>query len=61
MTKKIKETKFASQKIAKEIKKVFGSKGKTFTSKLQYKRQVGTFVRKIEKAHKDAAKSKLVF
>lgn len=55
------ETKFASQELAKEVARVFGSEGKTFTVKLKHKREVGNFVRKIEKAHKNAAKSNLVF
>ena len=55
------ETRFSSPGIAKEMKKVFGSETKTFSLKLQHKKPVGDFVRKIEKAHKNAAKSTLVF
>lgn len=53
--------KFASPKIAKEMEKVFASEAKTFSVKLQHKKAVGDFVRKIEKAHENAAKSTLVF
>jgi hypothetical protein len=55
------QTKFASPAIAKEMEKVFGAETKTFSLKLQHKKPVGDFVRKIEKAHKNAAKSSLVF
>ncbi len=53
--------KFTSPKIASEIARVFGSEAKTFTVKMQHRRIVGDFVRKIEAAHKRAKKSNLVF
>lgn len=52
---------FTSPKIAKEISRVFGSDIKVFTVPMKHRRVVGDFVRKIEAAHKRAAKSKLVF
>ena len=55
------QTKYASPEIAKEMAKAFGAEAKTVSVKIQHKKAVGDFVRKIEKAHKDAAKSKLVF
>ncbi len=53
--------KYASPAIAIEMKKAFGADVKTFSVKMQHKKVVGNFVRKIEKAHKNAVKSKLVF
>lgn len=55
------QSKFTSPKIAKEIKKKFGSEAETVTVKMKYRKQVGAFVRKIEKAHEKAEKSKLIF
>ncbi len=55
------ETLSASQEIAKEMKIVFGSEAKTISVKIKHKRVVGNFVRKIEKAHQNAAKSNLIF
>ncbi len=56
-----KETKFTSPEIAKEMARVFGSATKSFSLEIQHRKVVGDFVRKIEKAHKRAAKSKHVF
>lgn len=57
------QTKFASPEIAKEMAKVFRSEAKvvSVTIKSEHKKAVGDFVQKIEKAHKKAAKSTLVF
>ena len=55
------QTRFASPKIAKEMTKVFGSEVKTVSIKMQHKKVVGDFVRKIEKAHKNVANSTIVF
>jgi len=52
---------FPSQEIAKEMVKLFGAEAKTVTVEIKYRREVGEFVRKIEKAHRDAEKSTLVF
>ena len=54
-------TTFTSPKIAREMARVFGSEAKTFTVEIKHRRVVGDFVRKIEAAHKQAEKSKLVF
>jgi len=55
------QSRFTSPKIAEEIKKKFGNQAETVTVTMKYRKQVGAFVRKIEKAHKKAGKSKLVF
>jgi len=52
---------FTSPEIAKEMVKLFGAEAKTVTVEIKYRREVGEFVRKIEKAHRDAEKSTLVF
>ena len=52
---------FTSPKIAKEISRVFGSEVESFRVKIQHRRIVGEFVRKIENAHKRAKKSKMIF
>jgi len=52
---------FTSPQIAREAAKVFKTEAQTTTVQIRYKREVGNFVRKIEIAHKQAAKSKLVF
>ena len=54
-------TKFSSPEIAREMKRVFGSEAKTVSIKMMHKRTVGTFVRKVEKAHKNSTKSTLIF
>ena len=53
--------KFYSPKIAREMKKIFGSETKTVSVKMMHRQAVGIFVRKIEKAHKASAKSSLIF
>ncbi len=55
------QSKFTSPKIAEEMKKKFGNEAETVTVTMKYRKQVGAFVRKIEKAHKKAGKSKLIF
>ena len=50
-----------SPDIAKAMEKEFGRKLGTFVVEIKYQKEVGDFVRKIEDAHKQAAKSKLVF
>ena len=52
---------FTSPEIAREAAKVFKTEARTTKVRLLYKREVGSFLRKIEAAHKRAAKSKLVF
>jgi len=55
------DSKITGTKIAKEIKKKFGSEAETVTVKMKYRKQVGDFVREIEKAHEKTEKSKLIF
>ncbi|NOZ87477.1 MAG: hypothetical protein GXP49_14640 [Deltaproteobacteria bacterium] len=55
------QSKFTSPNIAKEMKKKFGNQAETVTVTMKYRKQVGAFVKKIEKAHKKAGKSKLLF
>ena len=55
------QNRFSSPNIAKEMKRKFGNQTETVTVTMKYQKQVGAFVRKIEKAHKNAGKSKLIF
>ncbi|MDT8391684.1 MAG: hypothetical protein RRC34_14385 [Lentisphaeria bacterium] len=57
----LKKTGFASPQVAEQMAQVFGQKAKTVSVEMKHRRQVGDFVRKIEKAHKQAAKSTLAF
>jgi len=57
----MKTVSFTSPQIAKEAAKVFKTEARTMDVQMRYKREVESFVRKIETAHKRAAKSKLVF
>jgi len=47
--------------IAKEMAKLFGDRAKMVPVEIRFARQAGAFVQRIEKAHKQAANSKLVF
>ena len=51
---------FGNQKITEVFEKLFG-KGETITVPMLYEKEVNKFLNTIEQAHKDAAKSKLVF
>lgn len=55
------QAKFTSQKIAEEIKKKFAQQAEIISINIKYKRNIGRFIRKIERAHKKAAKSTLSF
>ena len=55
------EPQFTSPVIAKKMQKKFGKTTTTVSVDMKYRRDVGNFVRQIEKAHKQAAKSKLKF
>jgi lipoate-protein ligase A len=46
-----------STRIAKEMIKVLGSQVKTVSVDIKHRQAIGNFVRKIEKAHQQAAKS----
>ncbi len=59
--KKEKQTKFSSPKIAKEIKKKFAEHTEIIPVNMKYKRNIGRFIRKLERAHKKAEKSSLSF
>ena len=59
--KKEKQARFSSPKIAKEIKKKFGEQTESISINMKYKRNIGRFIRKIERAHKKAEKSTLSF
>ena len=52
---------FTSCKIADEMTKVFGSEAKTVTVDMKYRTEVGEFVLKVERAHKEAEESVQVF
>ena len=55
------ETKFTSPKIAEEIRKKFANRTEVISVTMKYKRNIGRFIRKIERAHKRAEKSTLSF
>ncbi len=46
-----------STRIAKEMAKIFGDKYISFSVEIKHRQVIGNFVRKIEKAHQQAAKS----
>jgi len=52
---------FEGSDLAKAAEKAFGCKAETFTVKMKYTCEVKNFLRKIEIAHRRAAKSKLLF
>ena len=52
---------FTSPQIAQKVARVFGAQAKTFRVPIRHRRVVGSFVRKIETAHKRAERSKLLF
>ena len=54
-------TEFRSPEVARKMAKLFGRRVKTVTIEMKYARPVRTFVRKIEKAHKQADKGELIF
>jgi len=49
-----------SSDIAKELKKA-GFKGKSVSVKMKHTKEVSKFIRMIDKAHKQAGNSKLIF
>lgn len=54
-------TEFRSPDIAREIAGLFGTQPKKVKIELKYTRPVRVFVRKIEKAHRQAGAGNLVF
>lgn len=57
----VSQEKFSSPKIAEEIKKKFGDDVKTVSVKMKYTREIGRFIKKIDKAHQRTAQSTLHF
>ena len=55
------QAKFTSPKIADEIRKKFAKQTEIISINMKYKRHIGRFIRKIERAHKRAEKSTLSF
>lgn len=53
--------KLSSIRIAEEMKKKFGNRTEIIAISMKYQKQIGSFIRKIEKAHKEAGKSNLLF
>jgi hypothetical protein len=52
---------FTSPEIAKEAIKAFATETHTTKVQMKYTREIKSFIRKMETAHKRTAKSKLVF
>lgn len=52
---------YASPKIVREFGKVFGDKASAVHATMRRSKDVPRFIRKVEAAHKKAAKSKLQF
>ena len=55
------ETVYSSPKIAEAFRKRFGTQVKSIKVEMKYTREVSTFIRQIEAAHRATANSKLVF
>ncbi len=56
-----KKATFGNADLAKKMATRFGTNQDTVQVEMRYAKEVQTFLRKIEKAHKKAADSKLVF
>lgn len=54
-------TKFTSPKIASEMEKAFGSDARKVNVDIKFKREVGNFILKVDRAHNNARKSKQTF
>lgn len=52
---------YSSPKIARELKKQFGTSMKSIKVEMKYTREIGQFIKKVESAQNAAANSKLVF
>jgi hypothetical protein len=52
---------YSSPKIAQAFRRHFGNKVQTIQVEMKYIREVGSFIRKVEAAHRVTANSKLVF
>ncbi|MCU7801938.1 MAG: hypothetical protein KZQ96_01980 [Candidatus Thiodiazotropha sp. (ex Lucinoma borealis)] len=55
------KTKFTSPKIAHKMAQVFGSEAKKVAVDMKYRKEVDSFVLKIEQAHKNARKSRQLY
>jgi hypothetical protein len=54
-------TNFTSANIACEMEKAFGSDAKEVNVEMKFRREVGNFIRKVDRVHSEANKSKQVF
>lgn len=57
----VKQSTFGNADLAKKVASRFGKGQKSVKVKMQYAKEVQRFIRKVEEAHKKAAKSKLSF
>jgi len=55
------DTVYSSPKIAEAFRKRFGAQVKSIKVEMKYTREVSTFIRQVDAAHKATANSKLVF
>lgn len=55
------ETGYSSPKIAEAFRKRFGDRVKSIKVEMKYTREVSTFIRQAEAAHRATANSRLVF
>ena len=56
-----KQATFGNADLAKKIASQFGTSQETVKAEMRYTKEVRTFIRKVEEAHKKAAESKLSF
>ena len=54
-------TKYTSPKIASEMEKLFGNSAKDVNVAMKFRREVGQFILKVDRAHDQAKKSKQTF
>jgi len=52
---------FTSPKIAIEMEKAFGNEAKKVKVDIKFRREVGSFILKVDRAHNDAKRSKQTF
>jgi hypothetical protein len=56
-----KQSTFGNTDLARKMASQFGKSSESIKVEMRYAKEVQTFIRKVEEAHKKAAKSKLVF
>jgi hypothetical protein len=56
-----KQATFGNTALARKMASRFGTERETVKVRMRYSREVQKFISKMEKAHKQAAKSKLIF